>query len=118
MEGKEFTKRACVMGNWSRFVRPGFVRVEATPSPQANVLISAFCDQTTHRVVIVIVNLGNIELEQKILITNGTLPSTFTLWTTSDSLALEQTGNQTVSPKGMIKVILPPGSVTTLVSGI
>jgi glucuronoarabinoxylan endo-1,4-beta-xylanase len=118
MEGKNFTKRACVIGNWSRFVRPGFVRIEATPSPQENVLVSAFSDPKTVQLVIIIVNLSEIELEQEISIKNGTLPSAFTIWTTSDSLALEKTGHQTVSPKVMIRVTLPARSVTTLVSDL
>ena len=118
MEGKEFTRRACVMGNWSRFVRPGFMRVEATPSPRTNVLVSAFCDPVTSRLVIVLVNLRDIELQQEVSITNGKLASTFTVWTTSDALALKQSGSIAVSPKGMIVAILPARSVTTLVSEI
>ena len=118
MEGKEFTRRACVMGNWSRFVRPGFVRVEATPSPRTNVLVSAFYDPATKRIVVVIVNLRDKELVQEISIINGNLPSAFTEWTTSDSLALKQSGSLAITSKGMVTVILPAHSVKTLISGL
>jgi glucuronoarabinoxylan endo-1,4-beta-xylanase len=118
MENNKFTRRGCVMGNWSRFVRPGFVRVEATPSPRTNILVSAFCNQATGRLVIVLVNLRDNQLQQEGFITNGTLPSAFTVWTTSDTLALKQSGSIPVSRKGMFRLMLPARSVTTLVSEI
>jgi glucuronoarabinoxylan endo-1,4-beta-xylanase len=118
MDGKDLTRRAWVTGNWSRFVRPGFVRVEATPSPREGVLVSAFSDQETDRLVIVLVNTGDHELTQEVSIANGTVPGAFTIWTTSDALALERTGSLQISPEGMFTVRLPELSVTTLVSGL
>ena len=47
----QVTRRAYALGNWSRFVRPGFVRVDATPSPQTWVYVQRIHrpDQRTHR---------------------------------------------------------------------
>jgi glucuronoarabinoxylan endo-1,4-beta-xylanase len=118
IDGKELTRRAWVIGNWSRFVRPGFVRVEATPSPQTGVSVSAFSDPATNRLVIVLVNTGELDLTQDVSIANGTLPATFTVWTTSDALALKQSGSLVVSSDGKFTVILPARSVTTLVSDL
>ena len=48
--------RAYVLGNWSRFVRPGFVRVAATPLSQEYLYLSAFHDPAGGRIVVVAVN--------------------------------------------------------------
>jgi glucuronoarabinoxylan endo-1,4-beta-xylanase len=117
-DGKDFTRRAWVLGNWSRFVRPGFIRIEATPSPQTGVSVSAFSDPATSRLVIVFVNARDLDLTQKVSIANGTLPATFTAWITSDVLALKQSGSMAVSPDGTFAATLPARSVTTLVSDL
>jgi len=113
---KKLTKRAWVIGNWSRFVRPGFVRIEATPSPNPDVLVSAFCDTTTNQQVIVLVNSGNRTKEQVLSVINGEIPTSFTVWITSDQLSLEQAKNISASANGTFEVELMPLSVTTLVS--
>jgi O-glycosyl hydrolase len=118
MDGTNLTRRAWVIANWSRFVRPGFVRVEATPSPQAGVLASAFSDPATSRLVIVLVNTGNLELPQNVSIPHDKRPAAFAVWTTSAALALKQTGSVAVSSDGAFKATLPPRSVTTLVSDL
>jgi glucuronoarabinoxylan endo-1,4-beta-xylanase len=118
MIGKELTPRGWVIGNWSRFVRPGFVRVEATASPRAGILLSAFSDPATNRLVVVLVNTGETDLPQDVSITNGILPATFAAWVTSATMSLQQSGSLPVSGKGMFTVTLPARSVTTLVSGL
>jgi glucuronoarabinoxylan endo-1,4-beta-xylanase len=116
MIGREMTHRGWVIGNWSRFVRPGFIRVEATASPQDGVLLSAFSDPATTRMVVVIVNTRDMDLSQDVSITNGALPAAFTAWVTSGTLSLEQSGSLAVTKKGLVTVPLPARSVTTLVS--
>jgi glucuronoarabinoxylan endo-1,4-beta-xylanase len=118
MDGKELTRRAWVIGNWSRFVRPGFVRVEATPSPQTGISVSAFSDPATSRLVIVFVNARDLDVPQNVSIANGTIPATFTVWTTSEALALKQSGILTVSSDGTFTTMLPVRSVITLVSDL
>lgn len=115
-DGRNFTKRAWVLGNWSRFVRPGFVRIEATPLPRKGVLVSAFNDPKTSRLIIVLVNSRNHDLQQHLSVVNGKSPATYTVWTTSDELALEQTGSLSVSRDGTLTATLPARSVTTLAS--
>ncbi len=117
-EGKDLTRRAWVIGNWSRFVRPGFVRVEATASPQPGVLVSAFCDSATGRLVIVLVNARDLDVRQTASIANGKLPTAFAVWTTSDTLALALSGRRPVPSDGTFTTTLPARSVTTLVSDL
>ena len=117
-DGKGLTRRAWVIGNWSRFVPPGFLRVEATPSPQAEASVSAFSAPATSRLVIVLVNTQAFDLTQGVSLANGKSPDTFTVWTTSDALALKQSGRVAVAPNGTFTVTLPARSVTTLVSDL
>ena len=118
MVGKELTPRGWILGHWSRFVRPGFVRVEATASPQAGILLSAFTDPATNRMVVVLVNTGGTDMPQDITVTNGMPPATFTAWVTSATMSLQQSGSLDVSRKGNVTATLPAHSVTTLVSGL
>lgn len=53
---KRPTKRLWVMGNWSRYVRPGFLRVDVPVQPTSGVSLTAFRDSTLTRLVIVAVN--------------------------------------------------------------
>ncbi len=117
-DGKNLTRRAWVIGNWSRFVRPGFVRVEATASPQPGISASAFSDPATSRLVIVLVNTRDLDLRQAVSIANGKLPTAFAVWTTSDTRALEPSGRLAVSADGTFTTTLPARSVTTLVSDL
>ena len=55
--------RAWVLGNWSRFVRPGFVRVSVTAAPQNNIYLTAFTKADDGRVVVVAVNQGYVATE-------------------------------------------------------
>ncbi len=117
-DGTNLTRRAWVIGNWSRFVRPGYLRVQATPSPQAAISVSAFSDPATGRLVVVLVNQKSRDLQQAISVGNGLAPASFAIWTTSDAVALENTGSLAISADGTFTVALPAQSVTTLVSDI
>jgi hypothetical protein len=48
--------RFYTLGNFSKFVRPGFFRIETTPSRQADALVSSFKDPATGKFAIVAIN--------------------------------------------------------------
>jgi len=48
--------RFYVLGNWSKFVRPGWVRIGATANPANGVFVTAFKDPSTGRFAIVAIN--------------------------------------------------------------
>ena len=56
-------KRLYTIGNYSRFVRPGYVRINADPNPVADVLVTAFKDKTSDRFALVAINNGEQEQE-------------------------------------------------------
>ena len=107
----QLARRAYALGNWSRFVRPGFVRVDATPNPQAWVFVSAFTDN--RRVVIVAINQGTADAEQIFSISGGAPPA-MTPWITSADLALAPADPVPLIGEGFT-FALPARSITTFV---
>jgi hypothetical protein len=98
------------MGQFSKFVRPGFIRVDATAAPVSNVNVSAFKSDTS--LVIVIVNKNTSEKSQQFTIKSGTV-SSFTKYTTSESKNITSDGTVAVSG-GTCTVTLDAQSITTL----
>jgi glucuronoarabinoxylan endo-1,4-beta-xylanase len=82
------TRRAYALGNYSRFVRPGFVRVKAE-SPRPSIELSAFRDPETSRVVVVAINSSASDAALE-LVLNAASPTSLTPFVTSESVALEQ----------------------------
>jgi len=104
------TKRGWCMAHWSKFVRPGFHRVDATKSPTSGVSLSAFRGDSD--VVIVAVNTATSSKPLTITV-NGTSISTYDRFTTSGSKSFAKEGNVSVS-NGSLSVTLDAQSVTTL----
>ena len=113
--GGQLARRGSVLGNWSRFVRPGFVRVQATVLPQLGVNVSAFADPATGRVVVVAINTTAAELVQTFALTGGAVSTTATPWITSDDYALVAQEPIAVTD-GTFSYALPAKSVTSFVS--
>lgn len=105
------TKRFYAIGNFSRFVRPGYTRIDATVNPQSGVYISAFKNGTDF--VIVAINQGGT-ISQTIH-TVGFTTSSVTPIVTSSSLNLSQQANVPVSGS-TFTVTLPAQSVTSFIS--
>jgi glucuronoarabinoxylan endo-1,4-beta-xylanase len=94
-------------------VRPGFFRVDANPSPQDFVHVSAFADPASGRVAIVAVNSGSGDAEQVFSIP-GTVLGAVTPWITSADLALAPADPVPIADAGFT-FVLPSRSVTTFV---
>jgi glucuronoarabinoxylan endo-1,4-beta-xylanase len=101
------------MGNWGKFVRPGFVRVEATASPQDEVSVTAFREPEGDQFVIVAVNQRSNDVSQLFVLSGG-VASEVVPWVTSASLALSE--RPAVSVDGdAFSYTLAASSVTTFV---
>ena len=79
-------KRGYALGNWSKFVRPGFQRIAATDKPTGVVLIEAYRDAT--HIAVIAVNTSSKPVTQKFILDGATF-GTLTPWVTSpdDNLA-------------------------------
>ena len=72
------------LGNYSKFVRPGYVMVDVTGNSNASLLLSAF-KGTDGTVVVVAVNKGTAAATVPITIAGGTAPASCTPYVTSSS---------------------------------
>ena len=107
------TKRHYTYGNYTKFIRPGYTRVDITGSVPADVLLTAFkgADGT---VVVVAINKGTAAATVPISIAGGTAPTSMTPWVTSASDNLASKTAVTVSG-GSFTASLGSKTVTTFV---
>ncbi len=104
-------KRGYVMGQFSRFVRPGDNRIDATSG--GGLGVSAFRNASTGRFAIVVVNNTTAARTQTFAVRNMATQSV-TPWITSPGLSLAQQGTVTVS-NGAFSYGIPAQSVVTFV---
>jgi glucuronoarabinoxylan endo-1,4-beta-xylanase len=112
-EAGELTRRAYALGNWSRFVRPGFVRVQATAAPRRGIAVTAFRDAENRRIVVVAINENTAAQTQSFTL-SGSSVSQVTPWATSASLALASTEPLAVVD-GHFSAELPARSISSFV---
>ncbi len=109
------TPRLFTLGNFSKFVRPGFVRIAATDSPATGVKASAYYGKSSKSLVIVAINAGP---ETKLDISVPAIPDgkTAVPWLTDSTHRLERQPAVTLSQKSF-SYSLPSKSVATFVIG-
>jgi glucuronoarabinoxylan endo-1,4-beta-xylanase len=76
-------KRYFTMGNYSKFVRPGYVAVTLSGNDNADVQLSAYKSADSATVVIVAINKGSAAASPKIGFAGGTAPASCTPHVTS-----------------------------------
>jgi glucuronoarabinoxylan endo-1,4-beta-xylanase len=107
------TPRMYTIGNFSKFIRPGFVRVDATASPASGITASAYYGASYGRLVIVAINSGS-GIKQDFTIA-GYKGSTATVpWLTDASNSLARQDPVPVS-NNAFSYELPSKSVVTFV---
>ena len=104
------TKRGWCMAQFSKFIRPGFYRVDATATPTSGVSLSAYKSDTD--VVLVAVNTSSSTQSITVSI-NGSTIASYDKFTTSSSKNLVSDGKVTAS-NGSVTLSLDGSSVTTL----
>jgi glucuronoarabinoxylan endo-1,4-beta-xylanase len=109
-----------MMGNYSKFIRPGYMRVSCTENPATNVQVSAYTGTATesgttvNRIVIVAINGGGSSASQAFSYADQTV-STVYPWITSSSANLAQQSAVTVSGN-QFTYTLPANSICTFVA--
>lgn len=106
-------KRLYTIGNYSRFVRPGWTRIDATANPASNVYITAYKDNDTGKFAIVAIN-NNSSTQEVSFTLSGATVSSVTPYRTSASENLAQLTAILVSG-GTFTATLGASSVTTFV---
>lgn len=105
-------QRGYVMGNYSRFVRPGSYRVTANASPSTGVYVTAYRNDSLGQLTIVAINENASATEQKFLLDGISVP-TVTPWETSNAVKLTARGPVTAGTS--FSWTLPAKSVVSFV---
>jgi len=106
----EVTKRGYIMSQYSRFIRPGYVRVDATNNP--GIYVTAYKDSS--KIVIVVINYFSTSKDLTVELQGGTVPA-FTPYVTSQTKNCNQESNISVSINSFTAT-LDASSITTFVS--
>jgi glucuronoarabinoxylan endo-1,4-beta-xylanase len=104
-------RRLWTIGNFTRFIRPGYYRIECTAEPDSGVHTSAYKDTASGKFLIVAVN-SNSDVRTLNVTLNNISTGTVTPYTTTDSLDLEASTDITVTGNAF-SASLPAKSVTT-----
>ncbi|WP_010344924.1 glycoside hydrolase family 30 beta sandwich domain-containing protein [Paenibacillus peoriae] len=108
------SKRGYNMAHFSKFVRPGYVRVDATKNPETNVYVSAY--KGDNKIVIVAINRSGSGVNQNFVLRNGSV-SRVSRWITNSSSNLQPGTELTVTGENFW-AHLPAQSVTTFVADL
>ena len=112
-EDGNVTKRGYIMSQYSRFIRPGYERINATERPQRRLYVTAY--KSDSNVIIVVVNQSSSPAEQTFGIQGiYAREPVFTPYVTSRTKNCLQESDLQVN-KGSFTVIFEGESVTTLV---
>ncbi|CAG7647031.1 cellulose binding domain-containing protein [Actinacidiphila bryophytorum] len=110
-EDGQISKRGAMMAHFSKFVRPGYVRINAVSNPQTNVYTSAYTGGST--VVIVAVNKATSAVSQQFTLANTTATG-LASYVTDSSRTLATLSGPTLAG-GTLSATLPAQSITTFV---
>jgi glucuronoarabinoxylan endo-1,4-beta-xylanase len=105
------TKRLYTFGQFSRFVRPGSVRIDVAGSV-SGVSVASFATPATNLPIVVLINSNTSPVSTSLSLTNVATPDHFENWLTSASSNLQNQGNISVASTASLS--LPAQSVTTL----
>ncbi|QNP76205.1 glucuronoxylanase [Streptomyces roseirectus] len=110
-EDGRLSKRGAAMAHFARFVRPGYVRIQATANPVANLWVSAY--RGGGSTVVVAVNKGTGAVSQQFRLVNSA-PSGVSSWVTDAGRNVASLGTAGVS-NGSFTATLPARSAMTFV---
>lgn len=111
-EDGTISKRGYCMAHYSKFVRPGYVRIGATENPATGVSVSAY--KGDGKIIIVAINHSLKTYGQNFKLTDADTINYIEAYTTNMQDNLKRTGNIAFENE-RFGYVLPPESVTTFV---
>ena len=102
------------MSQYSRFIRPGYHKINCVSTVQRNIYQTAYTDGSS-KVTIVVVNTGSNPVVQTFDVADNGAMSACTPYTTSQSKNCVQ-GDDIAVVNGQFTATLEPSSITTFVS--
>ncbi len=114
LEDGTISKRGDMMAQYSKFVRPGSIRVDATEQPQTDLLVSAY--KNGDEVIVVAINSGTSDVVQEFSFQNEEL-SQVERYRSSGTEKVVHTGQMELTGDGFLAT-LPAQSVSTFVASV
>jgi glucuronoarabinoxylan endo-1,4-beta-xylanase len=111
---KQWTKRLWTLGNYARFVRPGYKRVDTAGTLPSGVSLSAYINPSNNQVVVVAINGNSSAKTVSFYVTGSNVPCSLTPYETSANDNLAQLSSVSVSGS-RATVTLDAMSVVTFV---
>ena len=112
-EKGDVTKRGYIMSHYSRFIRPGYYRVECNPMPQSSVYVTAYKDPASSKMVIVAINNSTREKNQAFTFENNQV-NVLTPYVTSETKNCELASDIPIS-NNKFQATLDEKSITTFI---
>jgi glucuronoarabinoxylan endo-1,4-beta-xylanase len=103
-----------VMGQYSKFIQPGYVRVSATATPIAGVYVSAYTNSSPAHYVIVAINSNSSSETLGFALSNGSSVTSLTPYQSTSAAGLAAQTAVTVTG-GQFNYTLPAQSIVTFV---
>ncbi len=103
-----------VMGQYSKFIQPGYVRVSATATPVSGVYVSAYSNGSPAHYVIVAINSNTTSASLSFVLNNGSSVTSLTPYQSTSAAGLAAQTAVTVTG-GQFNYTLPAQSIVTFV---
>jgi glucuronoarabinoxylan endo-1,4-beta-xylanase len=103
-----------VMGQYSKFIQPGYVRVSATATPVAGVYVSAYTNSSPAHYVIVAINSNSTSQSLGFALSNASGVTLLTPYQSTSAAGLAAQTAVTVTG-GQFNYTLPAQSIVTFV---
>jgi|GEM_PF-1175458 len=103
-----------VMGQYSKFIQPGYVRVSATATPISGVYVSAYSNSSPAHYVIVAINSNTTSESLSFVLNNGSSVTSLTPYQSTSASGLAAQTAVTVTG-GQFNYTLPAQSIVTFV---
>ena len=116
MKGGELTPQAYGLGHYSRFIRPGYERLEMLAEPSPGLVTSAYVEPSSGRTVIVAVNSTENTAEWTLRVEGGDFVEV-TPWVTTEASTLERAPSFAFT-SGFDYAFAPRSVTTLIVSGV
>jgi len=102
------------VAQYARFIRPGYVRSNATYNPTSNIYVTAYKGNGSY--VIVAINMGTSGVNQPFTIQNQSIGSLTPYQTSASALSMQQLATVYTANNSTFTGYLPPQSITTFVA--
>jgi glucuronoarabinoxylan endo-1,4-beta-xylanase len=111
-ETGQIPQRFYAVGNWAKFVRPGWVRIDATANPAPGIYITAFKETSSGKFAIVAINQNSSPANVDFSLSGFLSLTSVTPTLTSANVNLVDQANANVSSDAFT-YLLPATSVVT-----